>query len=91
MGIGAISGFRPYIYNTNSVSGSSLNRISAIDNDVSGSHINPASSSDYYNQETVNALERGETSDFAGVLAMQMHMGMHNADILFGAESVYAG
>lgn len=89
MGVGAISGFQPYVYNTNSVSASSMNRISAIDNDVSSSHIRPSSSD--YNQETVNALERGETADFAGVLAMQMQMGMNNADLLFGADSVFAG
>ena len=89
MGVGAVSGFQPYVYNTNSVSASSMNRISAIDNDVSSSHIRPSSSD--YNQETVNALERGETADFAGVLAMQMQMGMNNADLLFGADSVFAG
>lgn len=89
MGVGAISGFQPYIYNTNSVSASSLNRISAVDNDVSSSHIKPMERD--YAQETVNALERGETADFAGVLAMQMQMGMNNADLLFGAESVFAG
>lgn len=89
MGVGAISGFQPYIYNTNSVSASSLNRISAVDNDVTGSHIKPVAND--YGQETVNALERGETADFAGVLAMQMQMGMNNADLLFGADSVFAG
>ncbi len=89
MGVGAVSGYHPYIYNTNSVSASSLNRISAVDNDVSNSHIEPMKTD--YAQETVNALERGETADFAGVLAMQMQMGMNNADLLFGAESVFAG
>ncbi len=89
MGVGAISGFQPYIYNTNSVSASSLNRISTVDNDVTGSHIKPMEID--YGQETVNALERGETADFAGVLAMQMQMGMNNADLLFGADSVFAG
>lgn len=89
MGVGAISGFQPYIYNTNSISASSLNRISAVDNDVTGSHIKPAVND--YSQETVNALERGETADFAGVLAMQMQMGMNNANLLFGADSVFAG
>ena len=90
MGIGAVSGYQPYIYNTNTVSASSLIRISPVNNDVSESHINPVSSDDY-SQETVNPLKRGETSDFAGVLAMQMQMGMANADLLFGAESVFAG
>lgn len=90
MGIGAVSGYQPYIYNTNSVSASSLKRISAVNNDVSESHIKPVSSSDY-NQETINPLERGETADFAGVLAMQMQMGMNHADALFGAQSVFAG
>ncbi|MBE5881597.1 MAG: hypothetical protein E7289_04775 [Lachnospiraceae bacterium] len=90
MGIGAISGFQPYVYNTNSVSGSSLNRISAVDNDVTSSHIKPAKTSDY-SGETINPLERGETADFAGVLAMQMQMGMNHADMFFGADSVFAG
>ena len=89
MGVGAISGFQPYIYNTNSVSASSLNRISAVDNDVTSSHIKPTAND--YSQETINALERGETADFAGVLAMQMQMGMNNADLLFGTDSVFAG
>ncbi len=92
MGIGAISGYQPYIYNTNSVSANSLNRISAVENDVTSSHIKPDRTlSDIYSQETINPLERGETADFAGILAMQMQMGRNNADHLFGAESVFAG
>ncbi|MBQ8527922.1 MAG: hypothetical protein IJ429_05545 [Lachnospiraceae bacterium] len=90
MGIGAISGFQPYVYNTNSVSRSSLNPISSVNNDVSSSHIRPAQTSDY-SRETVNPLERGETADFAGVLAMQMQMGVNHADMFFGADSVFAG
>lgn len=89
MGIGAISGFQPYIYNTNSISRSSLNRISAVNNDVSDSHIETITSD--YSGETMNPLERGETADFAGVLAMQMQMGRNNASLLMGAESVFAG
>jgi len=87
MGIGAISAYQPYVYNTNTVSAGSMNRISAIRNDVTSSHIKPDSD---YNRETINALERGETADFVGVLEMQMQMGMNNADLLFGDESVFA-
>ncbi len=90
MGIGAISGFQPYVYNTNSVSASSMNKISAIDNDVTSSHIEPDYRSSDYNKPTLNPLERGETADFADVLAMQMQQGMNNADLLFGDESVFA-
>nr|MBQ8252173.1 hypothetical protein [Lachnospiraceae bacterium] len=90
MGIGAISGFQPYVYNTNSVSASSMNRISAIENDVTSSHIQPEKTQSSYTGETTNPLDYGETADFAGVLAMQMQMGMNNADRLFGVESVFA-
>ena len=90
MGIGAVSGFQHYVYNTNSVSAASMNRISAINNDVTDSHIRPEKVQSKYTGETTNPLEYGETADFAGVLAMQMQMGMNKADVLFGAESVFA-
>lgn len=91
MGIGAISAFQPYIYNTNTLSVNSLKPISAVQNDVSSSHIETAKQEQDYGQETVNPLKRGETSDFAGVLAMQMQMGRTNAERLFGADSVFTG
>lgn len=91
MGIGAISAYRPYVYNTNSLTVNSLRPVSKISNDVSESRIRPEDVQMDNARETLNPLERGETSDFAGVLAMQMQMGIHNADLLFGAESVFAG
>lgn len=88
MGIGAVSMFQPYIYNTNTVSANSLNPIKAISNDVTSSHINQTPETDY--TDTVNPLAKGETKDFAGVLQSQMQMGMQNAMRIFGEQSVFA-
>lgn len=91
MGIGAISAFQPYVYQTNTLNVNSLKPISAVRNDVTKSHIRPEKSSSESGQETINPLKRGETADFTGVLAMQMQMGMHNADLLMGGQSVFQG
>lgn len=90
MGVGAIGGltYQPYIYNTNTVSRNSLNPISAVDNDVTRSHIGQAAESEV---ATINPLQRGETANFADVLSMQMSMGMQKASALFGGESVFNG
>ena len=83
-GIGAVGGigtvgFRPYIYKVNGISSSSLNRIKPIGNDVA-----KAPSTDYsdlYNEDqNINPLKKGETKDFAGILASQMAMGRLHAD-----------
>ena len=39
MGIGAIMAYQPYIYNTNTVSAKSLEKIQGVNNDVSTDHI----------------------------------------------------
>lgn len=88
MGIGAVSMFQPYVYNTNTVSANSLNPIKAISNDVSSSHIAQTPDTDY--TETLNPLAKGETKNYADVLASQMQMGMQNAMRLFGEQSVFA-
>ena len=87
MGIGAIMAYQPYIYNTNTVSAKSLEKIQGVNNDVSTDHIEKKSPSV---ADVENSLSYGETSDFASVLDEQMHMGMQNAMRLFGSDSVYA-
>lgn len=81
MGIGAIGtvGFRPYVYNVNGVSSSSLKPISPI-----GSDVVKAPSTDYsalYDEgENINPLRKGETKNFADVLASQMAMSRLHAE-----------
>lgn len=65
--------FRPYIYNTNTVSANSLNKISGIEDDALKSSV------DYSNDKNENPLKLGETSNFADVLAMQFQLGQNNA------------
>lgn len=73
--IGGMSYFTPYIYNTNNVNRASMNKISAIGDDVA------AAKTDFseLTQETTNPLKRGESLDFAGILGMQMQMSRMNA------------
>ena len=83
MGIGAIGaiGFQPYIYRVNAVGPSSLNRISPVGGDVA-----KAPSTDYsalYDEgENINPLRKGETKNFADVLASQMAMSRLHAERL---------
>ena len=76
MNIGAIS-FQPYIYNTNYLSGVSLNKVNAISDDL------VSSKTDYSGlvreQSDQNPLRRGETLDFAGILQQQFQMARTNA------------
>jgi hypothetical protein len=76
MRIGAV-GASPYIYNTNSVSSASLNKISAIGNDVTSGKTDFSGLTS--SGENENPLKRGETKNYADVLGMQMQMGMMNA------------
>lgn len=79
MQIGALD-FKPYIYNTNYVSGSSLGKISAIPEDAltAGTDYSEL----YTDDLNENPLGRGETSHFADVLAMQFQMSKMNASRL---------
>lgn len=80
MRIGAVGfqAYQPYIYNTNTVSGNSLSKVKPIGDDLL------ASKTDFSNmtedEQTRNPLRRGETANFADVIAMQMQMGRMNAD-----------
>lgn len=77
MRIGAVDayGMQPYVYNTNTVSGASLNRLSGISDDVLDRKIDYSELA----AENVNPLHKGETIDFQSMLAMQLQKGQNNA------------
>lgn len=79
-GIGGVSfhTYRPYIYNTNTVSGSSLSRVKAIGDDLLASRTDFSGLAE--DEQNQNPLRKGETANFADVIAMQMQMGRMNAD-----------
>lgn len=79
MRIGSL-GYSPYIYNTNYVNAQSMNKIAPIDDDLVTSGTDYSSLTDDFLNE--NPLQRGETSHFADVLAMQFHMSQMNASRL---------
>lgn len=71
MRIGAVA-YQPYVYNTNTVSAASLNRIGAIPNDAT------AGRTDFEDltkeEENVNPLKRGQSANFMDILSSQMAM-----------------
>ncbi|MCM1058271.1 MAG: hypothetical protein NC517_11785 [Firmicutes bacterium] len=81
MRIGAVGFqmYQPYIYNTNTVSGKSLSKVNPIGDDLLSSGTDFSGMTDE-EQQNLNPLRRGETVNFADVIAMQMQMGRMNAD-----------
>ncbi|MCM1192670.1 MAG: hypothetical protein NC123_10300 [Butyrivibrio sp.] len=81
MRIGAVGFqmYQPYIYNTNTVSGKSLSKVNPIGDDLLSSGTDFSGMTDE-EQQNLNPLRRGETANFADVIAMQMQMGRMNAD-----------
>ncbi len=86
--IGAISGVQsPYLYNTNRITGMSMNPIAPIGPDVVR-----APKTDYSDMagltgmstKNENPLKRFETSDYQGMLDKQFALGQMNATRLFG-------
>ena len=77
MQIGAIGGmsYTPYIYNTNTVSSASLNKVSGISDDLLESKTDFSALSG----ETTNPIKKGQSLDFAGIIDMQMQMSRLNA------------
>lgn len=71
MRIGAIA-YQPYVYNTNTVSAASLNRINAIPNDAT------AGRTDFegltQEQENSNPLGKGQSANFMDIFSSQMAM-----------------
>lgn len=82
MQIGAIgtTSFNPYIYNTNHVTSASLNKISSIPEDATKRKV------DYSGllseEENINPLGKGRTSNFMDILASQMAMSGRNSAML---------
>ncbi|MBQ1172595.1 MAG: hypothetical protein IIX48_08385 [Lachnospiraceae bacterium] len=80
-GIGAYS-YQPYIYNTNTLSARSMDRVEAIDSDLISAKTDFSSLSEEV--LNTNPLKKGETSDFAGIFASQMQMSRMNMARIFG-------
>ena len=79
MTIGAIGAynFQPYVYNTNSVSSASMNKLSKISDDVLDKKIDYSELTD--ESKNINPLKKGQTLDFQSMLEMQMQRGQNNA------------
>lgn len=79
MTIGALSayGAQPYVYNTNTVSAASMNKLSKISDNVLDKKIDYSELTD--ESKNVNPLKKGQTLDFQSMLAMQMQRGQNNA------------
>lgn len=75
MTIGAIT-FQPYVYNVNSISSVSMNRLSRISDNVLDKKIDYSELAGAVNE---NPLSKGQSLDFQGILDMQMQRGRHNA------------
>lgn len=82
--------YQPYIYNTNTISSNSLSKVKPIADDLLSSGTDFSGMTDE-EQQNLNPLKRGETVNFADVIAMQMQMGRMNADkIMKPAEKTAA-
>ena len=79
MRIGALNAmdFRPYIYNTNRLSGNSLSKVAPIGDDLLSSKTDFSALTD--EGVNVNPLRRGQTANFTDVLHKQMQTGRLNA------------
>ncbi len=79
MKIGAIGayGFQPYVYNVNTVSAASMNKLSGISDDVLDKKIDYSELVEETQNE--NPLKKGQTLDFQGMLERQMQKGRLNA------------
>ena len=79
MTIGALGAysFQPYIYNTNTVSSASMNKLSKISDDVLDKKIDYSELTD--ESKNINPLKKGQTLNFQSMLEMQMQRGQNNA------------
>ena len=79
MTIGALNAynFQPYVYNTNTVSAVSMNKLSKISDDVLDKKIDYSELTD--ESKNINPLKKGQTLDFQSMLEMQMQRGQSNA------------
>lgn len=79
--VGAYS-FQPYIYNTNTLSARSMDKIKGIGSDLTSAKTDFSSLSD--DDLNANPLKRGETLHFADIFASQMQMSKINEARIFG-------
>ena len=79
MRIGALGayGLQPYVYNTNTVSSASMNKLSKISDDVLDKKVDYNELTD--ESKNINPLKKGQTIDFQSMLEMQMQRGQNNA------------
>lgn len=77
MRIGGIGNVYPtYVYNPNTVTSKSMNKLSRISDDVLDKKVDYSATAA---QENQNPLKKGQTIDFEGVLAKQMQEGQNRA------------
>lgn len=88
MQVGAL-GFKPYIYNTNVMSGNSLSKVSSVEKDLLASKTDYSSLTDESLNE--NPLRRGQTANFVDILGMQMQMSRLNASRIMKPEGEMQG
>lgn len=93
MRIGAIA-YQPYVYNTNTVSAKSLNRIGAIPNDATAGRTDFEELAN--DKENVNPLGIGKSANFMDILSSQMAMSRTRSAMLLkpaasGEENAMAG
>lgn len=75
MQIGAVA-YQPYIYNTNSISRASMNKIAPIGDDLTTAKTDYSGLLD--DSKNINPLKKGQTADFASLFDMQMQMSIMN-------------
>ena len=84
MRIGGIFNIYPtYIYNPNTVSAKSLNKLSRISDDVLDKKVDYSET--YSDVRNENPLKKGQTKDFEGILAKQMQQGRNRAELIMKA------
>ena len=83
MGIGGIGGaygvwsiYPSYVYNPNTVSAKSMDKLSKISDDVLDKKVDYSETTAEENQ---NPLKKGQTIDFEGIVAKQMQQGQNRA------------
>ncbi|MCM1254001.1 MAG: hypothetical protein NC321_14375 [Clostridium sp.] len=77
MRIGGIGNVYPtYVYNPNTVSANSMNKLSRISDDVLDKKVDYTQTAAAENE---NPLKKGQTLDFEGILAKQMQQGQNRA------------
>lgn len=93
MGVGAIGNigiisYNPYIYNSNSISSASLNRVNRISDDATDGGVDATSIMANSTVENINPLKKGETPNFSDILLNQMSMTALKREDLLATNSI---